>query len=324
MLNEMSIEIIRKCPNSCLHCSSCSYIGATEMMSLDKFNEVISDAVSLGVKTICLSGGEPFLHKDIIDFIKCVFYHNVDCYVYTSGIVLDAFGNPTAFSDDLMKTVSKYVKKLIFNMEAANEQTYGLIMGTKNCFSKMQESIKKAIKSSILVEAHFVPMKLNYQEIDAVVELCTKLKVSRISFLRLVLHGRAMINKERLQLTEEEYTIVKKKLNDLKNTSLTEIRIGVPLSDNNPCIKCEAACGKLNIKYDGKVYPCEVFKNFTCFENYFGCYPNSIYDERLKEIYDHSTYLQCVRDISKKYLNNNSDDLCVGQFLLNNMEEFTK
>ena len=65
MLKEISIEIIRKCPNCCLHCSSESHAQCGEIMPYSKFKEVVSDAAKLGAKTICLSGGEPFLHDNI-------------------------------------------------------------------------------------------------------------------------------------------------------------------------------------------------------------------------------------------------------------------
>ena len=322
LLKEISIEVIRKCPNNCLHCSSCSSRECSEMMPLEVFKEVVVDAASLGAETICLSGGEPFLHKDFVELIKWVYYHGLNCYVYTSGIVLDSSGKLSSFSLETVQEISKYVNKLIFNIEAACEETYDKIMGTNNSFLLMQESINRAVQASITVEAHFVPMKLNYNEIEPVVELCERLHVSRLSFLRLVLHGRAKVNKPRIQLTTAEEAIVKSKLRDLQKQSRIAIRIGVPLlSDKNPCAKCEAANGKLNIKYDGKVYPCEVFKNFSQLQELLCCQPCNIYDERLTDIYEKSPYLQHIRDISRCYLLKGAEDLCVGQYLLNKSEK---
>ena len=57
MLKEISIEIIRKCPNKCLYCSSFSNENCSEMIPLEKFMEVIDGAQELGLKTVCFSGG---------------------------------------------------------------------------------------------------------------------------------------------------------------------------------------------------------------------------------------------------------------------------
>lgn len=65
MLKEVSVEITRKCPNNCLHCSSSADSKCVEMMPYTTFTEVVTDAKMLGASTICLSGGEPFLHEDI-------------------------------------------------------------------------------------------------------------------------------------------------------------------------------------------------------------------------------------------------------------------
>lgn len=47
---------------------------------------------------------------------------------------------------------------------------------------------------------------------------------------------------------------------------------------------CEAANGKLNIRYDGKVFPCEVFKN-NGVEPLSDCEPDNIYEKSIEYIY---------------------------------------
>ena len=315
MLKEISIEIIRKCPNNCLHCSSLSDKYCNEIMPLDKFKEVVTDAAELGARTICLSGGEPFLHSDIEEMVKFVCEIGLSCYIYTSGIVLNN-NCYESISLELLSRINKSVTKLIFNLEAAKESTYNKIMGTKGCFPKVKQSIINANDCNIVTEIHFVPMKLNMYEIEDVVELSEQLGVSKISFLRLVVHGRAQKNKDVIALSKEEYGYVKNKLKSLQTNSQISIRIGVPLSDGNSCQKCEAANGKLNIKYDGKVFPCEVFKNYDFINSLPGLVPMNIYTNRLKTIYVQSRYLICVRNISNDFLTQNDKETCIGQELM--------
>ena len=87
-LNEISIEITQQCPNHCIHCSSFSTWHTNMMMPWPKLREVIDDAVTLGAKTICLSGGEPFLHPNIIDIVKYIHEKGCSCFIYSSGIIL--------------------------------------------------------------------------------------------------------------------------------------------------------------------------------------------------------------------------------------------
>ena len=320
MLGEISIEIIRKCPNSCMHCSSLSDEQCSETLEYKKFVSIVTDAVSLGAGIICLSGGEPFLHPSIIDMVEFANSLNLQTYVYTSGIALDEYNQKASLDTGVLKAISKSVTKLIFNFEAAKSSTYDEIMGTTGCFDKMKQSIKDAHSFAITTEAHFVPMKSNIGEVADVIDLCKELNISKLSFLRLVLHGRAQINEDLLALSDEELEKLRVSLAGLKEHSALDIRIGVPLATNAPgapCQKCEAANGKINIKYDGRVYPCEVFKNERISHCFKGVRPESVHDKPLIEIYNNSTYLNVVRDISKDFFGDTHLETCVGQYLIN-------
>ena len=159
MLNEVSIEIIRKCPNNCVHCSSLSDKDCTEIFKYDDFVSIINDAVKLGTKTICLSGGEPFLHPSIIEMINYLHNMGINSNIYTSGIIFDEDMNYASLSRELLNSITGKVSKLIFNIESSNADMYDKIMGTSGCFHLMRQSVKTANSLGIVTEAHFVPMK---------------------------------------------------------------------------------------------------------------------------------------------------------------------
>lgn len=316
MLNEISIEIIRKCPNRCLHCSSYSAENCSEIISFKKFKEVISGAKKLGLQTVCFSGGEPFLHPDIVQMIEYVYSVGLNSYVYSSGIYMDAQGRRESIPETILKEISKKVTKIIFNIEAAEEVTYDAIMGTQGNFQLMISSIKNAIENDILVEGHFVPNKINKNQIEKTLELCKKLGVSKVSFLRLVIHGRAIANREKLLLSNDELKNVACVLRKIQAENKHTIRIGVPLLGETQESHCEAANGKLNIRYDGLVYPCEVFKN-----NRVGILegkaPGSIYESRIEDIYTSSDYLKTVRRLVSQFSCGDCCENCVGQYYMN-------
>ena len=317
MLREVSIEILRKCPNHCVHCSSLSDEQCSEMLEYEKFISVVTDAVSLGASIICFSGGEPFLHPQIIDMIEFTSSLGLQTYVYTSGIIFNDYSQKASLNADVLKAISKDVTKLIFNIEASKSSTYDKIMGTTECFDKMKQSIGDAHSFAITTEAHFVPMKLNVGEVEDVIDLCKELDVSKLSFLRLVLHGRAQENEALIGLSDEELEKLRVVLVELKEQSAIDIRIGVPLSTDKSCHKCEAANGKLNIKYDGNVFPCEVFKNDKIEPHLQGCLPESIYDRSLRDIYKEASYLKLVRNLSQEFACSGHCETCIGQYLIN-------
>jgi MoaA/NifB/PqqE/SkfB family radical SAM enzyme len=254
----------------------------------------------------------------MIDYIHKM---DMDCYVYTCGIIFDDNKNYAPISSDILSLIAGKVNKMIFNIEGSNADTYDKIMGTTGCFPLLQQSILTANSLNITTEAHFVPMKLNINEIEPTIELCKKLNISMISFLRLVTHGRAQINETEISLSNEELLQVKSKLESLRNQPNIDVRIGVPLSINNCSHKCEAAKGKININYNGYVYPCEVFKNdkVSCLQSKLQ--PNSIYEKSLIDIFENSPYLKYVRNFYQEFSFDKSSETCIGQYLMNNKEE---
>lgn len=317
MLKEVSIEIIRKCPNNCIHCSSLSTEYCSEILDYELFVSVVRNAAELGAKTICLSGGEPFLHSRIIEMVKFVATLGLQTFIYTSGIVLDEQNQRTCIGENILAAISRDVTKLIFNIEAATSQTYDAIMGTTGCFDIMKQSVRNACEMNITTEAHFVPMKLNIGEVKEVIALCGELHISKLSFLRLVLHGRAQSNEREIALSDEELEQFKHLLEELRDQAEIDIRIGVPLSIDTECHKCEAAKGKLNIKYDGNVFPCEVFKNERMSHCLNETQPESIYEKSLTDIYTNSSYLTLVRELEQKFLCKGVCENCIGQYLMN-------
>lgn len=89
MLKEISIEVIRKCPNRCMHCSSFSTENCSEIIPFEIFKEVVTGAKKVGLETICFSGGEPFLHPDIVKMIEYVYAQGLNSYIYSSGIYMN-------------------------------------------------------------------------------------------------------------------------------------------------------------------------------------------------------------------------------------------
>lgn len=316
MLREISIEIIRKCPNRCLHCSSMSCLESEEIIDYELYKSVIDSASELGVKLVCISGGEPFLHERLPDMTGYAKSLGMEVSIYTSGITLDGAGNYTYISRDALSEIAGNADRLIFNIEAASADTYDYIMGTKGCFELMKQSALNAHALGITTEAHFVPMKPNAEELDGVVSLCKELHISKMNFLRFVPHGRGLENESELVLTDIELDCIRKQLKKTQKCNVMDIRIGIPLSDKSECYRCSAATGKLNIRYDGMVFPCEVFKNERMAGCMGGIKPDSVREHPLSWIYGNSPYLACIRDMKHDVLERTRNEVCMGQYLI--------
>lgn len=301
MIKDVSIEIIQKCLNRCLHCSSCSTSRSTAVLSQQVVKNVVDGLCALGTQRICLSGGEPFLHPDVLEIIKHISKRGITVDVYSCGII----GNedlPSSLSRTFLSTLKKAgLRSIIFNLPAASEKTYNAITQTTDHFSLLMESIKNTVAENIIAEIHFVPMSINFRDISNVVELAELLGVHQLNFLKLVPHGRAKENYNALSINDTALVDLQNELLALQGKGKA-IRIGLPLSVSGTTPPCHAVSEKLYIKFDGSVFGCEAFKYIVfSTENGHTVTPNNIHNESIVDIYNHSAYLAQSKKLVEQY-----------------------
>lgn len=292
MIKDVSIEIIQKCVNECIHCSSCSTYESPMILQFDTIKKVICGLHTLGVERICLSGGEPFLHPDLEKIVRNIDANKINVDIYTCGAIKNN-GISTSLSMDLLSKIKAAgLRNLIFNFPSPHEETYNLITHSHGHFPLLCESITNAIKCGIRTEIHFVPMKQNINDAIDVLKFAEKLGVTQVNFLKLVPHGRAYENSSFLIPDETAITNLQNSLLAIKPCK-TSIRVGLPLSISGSTPPCHAVREKIYIKFDGSVFGCEAFKYITFYdENGMPIAPDNIFDKDIVEIYKNSEYLK--------------------------------
>lgn len=314
-LNEITIEVTQQCPNRCIYCSSLSDMEKTDCLDYAAIIQVVDDAVTLGAKTVSLSGGEPFLREDIVEIVDYILDKGLRVRLYSSGIYSD--GNSySSIPTTLLEAVKDKIDALIFNYEAVDAELYATIMGTEAAnLALLDETIHRAITLGIPVEAHLVPMHCNYRQIPDVLSKLYSMGVKNVSLLRLVPQGRVMENKELVVLSSEEQEELKQILAKCQEMYKGKIRLGLPFTAKHAT--CGTASVKLTVRYDGYVFPCEAFKD-GMMEIKNCVIPENVRIKRLYEIYNTSSYLLCIREGLKVYAGSEEEENCYGQYLRNN------
>ena len=310
-LHEITIEVTQRCPNRCIYCSSLSDVTKTQCLDYDIICRVVDDAKSLGAKSVSLSGGEPLLHPDIVKIAEYIHAQDINCLLYTSGIVLSEDEQPMSVPSEVFEKIKGKISKIIVNIEAADDITYDHIMGTSfGGFSLMQDSVKKAINVGIAVEAHVVPMKLNLQQLPQIMALCNELGICRVSFLRLVVQGRAYEHKSDILLSEDDVVFAKYLIATQAPQYRGSIRFGIPFGDCSHRINCLTGTSKLDIRYDGKVFPCEAYKDMPDGINT----PDNIHERSLSDIYENSSFLNEIRKQLDEFQQISTCERCMNQY----------
>lgn len=268
ILSELTIEVVQKCANTCLFCSSLSGKFSKHQITIENVINVGTQAVELGLKNISISGGEPLLHPDIKTMVSVLNSLGLDVTIYTTGIVLDGNDHSVVFKD--WSGFDKESVRLIFGLQSSSANIHDEITQNQGSFSSTKEAMLCAHGQGFSVEIHVVPNKINLSSIEKSVEDFLDWGIERVSFLRLVAQGYARKNKGKLLLDENENERLKNIFAILSNKydGHNKVRLGIPFSGLVESPRpCNAGDSKLIIRYDGKVLPCEAFKD-ECFNNF--------------------------------------------------------
>lgn len=88
MVKDLCFEIIERCLNNCMFCSSNSDCKKTQIIKFDDFKRTIDFFMTNGgIEELSLSGGEPFLHPEIIKMVSYSKSLGIRTVIFTSGVV---------------------------------------------------------------------------------------------------------------------------------------------------------------------------------------------------------------------------------------------
>lgn len=309
MVKDLCFEIIETCLNNCMFCSSNSNSNKNQIIKYDDFKRVINYFLSTGgIEELSLSGGEPFLHDDLLKMVAYTKSKGIRTVIFTSGVIyrmplskeyqdyylkewekhLEKVKKNEPQNKFLIKCINKHYEsilnpskksgiseetfkqlkdlgldKIVFDFQAYESDTDHIIMGREETARQaLFDSIINASKVGLNIDVHFVPMKMNYQEIGDILELLEIAKVPNISLLNFVPQGRGKNNYSKLQMSDSEIKDFFKLLNEKRKSYSGNIRVGIPLQ-GEVSHKCNAGLEKLDIKFDGTILPCPAFKEIT-------------------------------------------------------------
>lgn len=301
MLKEITIEVTQKCCNRCIYCSSCSSMLAKNELETKTIIETLQNAYhKLGARQVNISGGEPFLHPDIIYILKIAKNIGYTVHIYSSGVYTK--GSKESISDYrpipeeyIQACADVGIDKIFFNMQSPTDEMHAIITGIKGQTQVNRDiSIAKFVASGISVEVNVVPIGINKDMLD---EICAKaigLGCSRINILGLVMQGRATKHKKQIVINDVEHMFLKNTLLAIVEKHGDKVRVGSPLDLKGKSIeRCYAGVGRLSVRYDGKVFPCEAYKFLKEISKE---QPLSIKEHSIDEIYKQSGFLNTIQD----------------------------
>jgi MoaA/NifB/PqqE/SkfB family radical SAM enzyme len=207
-----------------LRCKTCDYLyGASDKgtMNLDQIEQMLSDAVDLGLERLELSGGEPMVLKTIYDIIAMADKKGVETALVTNGTLIQE-----KQADQLIHAGLKSVVFSLDGFESTNDwlRGKGVFQKTVRAISLMKERRERLR----YIKVNLVVSKANLHELFAFTRfLAEDLQVDQVSYNPF----------DKFQMTVERFEALKDKLlitEDLKHKLAEQLQQIITYAEHSP------------------------------------------------------------------------------------------
>ncbi len=217
------LELTYKCNQRCLHCYNNSASNNAEydsMLTLEDWKNVCYQLADIGIVQAIISGGEPFVFGDeIFELMDILHKAKVKFVVISNGMLIN---------EKRIEKLKKYRYDWFqISMDGASPETHNIMRGV--------ESWHLAVNATYLLKKAEIPFaiahavtKVNYHELEEMVELAYHLGAKKLVISPYEVVGRAILNNEKLQLTEDEFVNVYKVLQKKAQQFAGRMEISIP------------------------------------------------------------------------------------------------
>lgn len=264
-LHKLTLEVIRKCPNKCLHCSTNSSPSAKDFISLQRAKLLIEQGKKLGLKKLIISGGEPLIYPDLLSLVEFAHSHSIFVVIYTSGSIFSESKEPTFVpSSSIKQLITAGASRFNLSIHSHIAEIHDKFMDTPGSWERAIDFLTKLIELHPEVHIHTVISKFNYQSIFDLLSFINKYDVDVLRLLQLVPQGRAKINISQLEVTDTDWIVIRNQIEQIcaHQDFKTKVRLGAHLTPMIDQLKyaCSLDSAKLVIEPDESVSVCPAFK----------------------------------------------------------------
>ncbi len=187
-LNELWIHTNNSCNLTCSHCLVNSSPCEDEGLSTDAIQKIIDEADNLGTSRFFITGGEPFIRKDIFEIIEYV------CNVKTCELII--LTNGTLLKGDVLERLKKCERERLriqISLDGSKPEINDRLRG-KGSFSQIVEGIKNSVQIGYLPTVTTVVTNDNIEDIPEITKLIAGLGVKTHHLLWVHKRGRVTDN----------------------------------------------------------------------------------------------------------------------------------
>lgn len=289
-MNSLQFELTSRCNERCIHC----YIpnakkNEGEDMNLETVKRLIDEFAEIGGLQVTLSGGEVFLHRDIMEIIN---------YCREKDMMISILSNLISLRKEQIPLIKKANVSLIqTSLYSMNPDIHDYITTIKGSHAKTIRSIEALVAADIPVQIACPTMKANAKGYVDVLKYAQSLKCkSQTDFIIMAQSDFNTNNLDNRLSIEETESLIRDIIEhdiDYREGTLKlkphseEKPINIERYMKQPL--CGAGINDCCITANGDVYPCAGWQAMVC---------GNIYKQSLKDIWENSPQFKKVRAVT--------------------------
>ena len=291
LISSLQFELSSRCNERCIHC----YIPNEKKnkgfdMPTAKVKSILDEFAAMGGIHVTLSGGEAFLHKDLIEIAR---------YCREKDLKISILSNLISLKDEQIPALKEVNLSLIqVSLYSMDPEVHDFITTVKGSFEKTKAAIEKLVAADIPVQISCPIMKANRHGYDKVLEYAKSLKIKAqtdyIMMARADLDTDNLANRLSLEETEELLRDILVYDTQYRNETLEQLPISDEIKFDLERFKKQPVCGvgydNCCITANGDVYPCAGWQDYVL---------GNVYKQSLQEIWEQSKRVKELRKITQ-------------------------
>lgn len=190
------LELTHKCNLNCIHCYNQSGNFCQEL-SFKQWIGIAKQLVDMNIFECVISGGEPLLLKDNLYKIMSVLHDNGIKFIFvTNGMLLD---------ENQIEKLSKYDYYWFqVSIDGSKPEIHDKIRGLRGSWKRAVNAAKLVSESGLPLVISHVIQRYNISYLDEMIETSYLLGARRIITGKFTYSGRAILNKDKIDVFDDE------------------------------------------------------------------------------------------------------------------------
>lgn len=174
-------------------------------LSIEEALRLVDEMGKLRVFEAVITGGEPMLRVDWSKIAEGLYENRIHVSMVTNGWFMN-------------RKYARMIRELEFkwvqvSIDGARPETHDKIRGVKGSWTRARRAVQYLADENVDVYVAFVPTKLNFSEVDELINLAVKWGAKKLLTQPLILTGKAALNMGHLKPSYNDYMKFFKKLN---------------------------------------------------------------------------------------------------------------